>query len=86
MKINTAVCLLSLVLLPACSTTRTTVGNPSMEQRKIAKYASTESAEEPAPPAEGPDDIPANVATDVRRNPGLVPTPVLRQSAASDTP
>ena len=39
MKINTAVCLLSLVLLPACSTTRTSVGNPSMEQRKIAKYA-----------------------------------------------
>jgi len=87
MKINIAVCLLSLVLLPACSkTTRTTAGNPSMQQRKIAKYASTESAEEPAPPAEGPDDIPANVATDVRRNPGLVPTPVLRQSAASDTP
>ena len=50
-----------------------------------AKYASIENAEEPAPPAEGPDDIPA-VPVDVRRNPGLVPTPLLRDSAASSTP
>jgi hypothetical protein len=51
-----------------------------------AKYASIENAEEPAaPPAEGPDDIPA-VPVDVKRNPGLVPTPLLRDSAASSTP
>jgi hypothetical protein len=50
-----------------------------------AKYASIENAEEPAPPAEGPDDIPA-VPVDMKRNPGLVPTPLLRDSAASATP
>jgi len=87
MKVKIASCLLSLVLLPACSTTtRTTAKNPGMEQRMIAKYASTESAEEPAPPAEGPDDIPADMPVDVHRNPGLVPTPLLRVSAASSTP
>jgi hypothetical protein len=82
MKIQIATCLLSLALLPACSTTtQTTAAN----QRMAAKYASTENAEEPAPPAEGPDDIPA-VPVDVKRNPGLVPTPLLRVSAASSTP
>jgi hypothetical protein len=81
MKIQIATCLLSLALLPGCSTTQTTAAN----QRMAAKYASTENAEEPAPPAEGPDDIPA-VPVDVKRNPGLVPTPLLRVSAASSTP
>jgi hypothetical protein len=81
MKIQIATCLLGLALLPACSTTQTTAAN----QRMAAKYASTENAEEPAPPAEGPDDIPA-VPVDVKRNPGLVPTPLLRVSAASSTP
>jgi hypothetical protein len=85
MKIQIATCLLSLALLPACSTTQTTAVNQTSEQRMAAKYASIENAEEPAPPAEGPDDIPA-VPVDVKRNPGLVPTPLLRDSAASSTP
>jgi hypothetical protein len=86
MKIQIATCLLSLALLPACSTTtQTTAANQTSEQRMAAKYASIENAEEPAPPAEGPDDIPA-VPVDMKRNPGLVPTPLLRDSAASSTP
>jgi hypothetical protein len=85
MKIQIATCLLSLALLPACSTTQTTTANQTTEQRMAAKYASIENAEEPAPPAEGPDDVPA-VPVDVKRNPGLVPTPLLRDSAASSTP
>jgi len=86
MKIQIVTSLLSLALLPACSTTtQTTAVNQTGEQRMAAKYASIENAEEPAPPAEGPDDIPA-VPVDVKRNPGLVPTPLLRDSAASSTP
>ncbi|MFZ3374576.1 MAG: hypothetical protein WA183_03395 [Chthoniobacterales bacterium] len=86
MKIQIVTSLLSLSLLSACSTTtQTTTVNQTSEQRMAAKYASIENAEEPAPPAEGPDDIPA-VPVDVKRNPGLVPTPLLRDSAASSTP
>lgn len=85
MKIQIAICLLGLALLPACSTTQSTTANQTSEQRMAAKYASIENDEEPAPPAEGPDDIPA-VPVDMKRNPGLVPTPLLRDSAASSTP
>jgi uncharacterized lipoprotein len=86
MKIEIVTSLLSLALLSACSTTtQTTAVNQTSEQRMAAKYASIENAEEPAPPAEGPDDIPA-VPVNVKRNPGLVPTPLLRDSAASSTP
>jgi len=86
MKIEIVTSLLSLALLSACSTTtQTTAVNQTSEQRMAAKYASIENAEEPAPPAEGPDDIPA-VPVNMKRNPGLVPTPLLRDSAASSTP
>ena len=37
---------------------------------------------EPAPPAEGPEDIPAEGPIDPNRNPGLLPTPLLRGNAA----
>jgi hypothetical protein len=87
MKITIATCLLSLALLPACSTTQTTAQHDTLEQRLTAKYAATETAgEEPAPPAEGPEDIPADAPQDVIHNPTLVPTPLLRVSAASSTP
>lgn len=88
MKIEIALCLLSLALLPACSTTtQTTAQHQTLEQRLTAKYASTDTvAGEPAPPAEGPEDIPADAPQDVNRNPNLVPTPLLRLSAASATP
>lgn len=87
MKIEIAICLLSLALLPACSTTQTTAEHQTLEQRLTAKYASADTvAGEPAPPAEGPEDIPADAPQDVERNPNLVPTPLLRYSAASRTP
>ena len=89
MKIEIAFCLLSLALLPACSTTsQTTAANQSLEQRLMAKYASNATepgavgSEEPAPPAEGPEDVPANGSIDPTHNPGLLPSPLLRQSAA----
>jgi hypothetical protein len=92
MKPQIAVCLLSLALLPACSTTsQTTAEHQTLEQRLNAKYASADTGatapgEEAAPPAEGPEDIPAEAPTSPLRNPSLVPTPSLRVSAASSTP
>jgi hypothetical protein len=38
---------------------------------------------DPAPPAEGPEDVPAEAPVDPNRNPGLLPTPLLRTNAAS---
>jgi hypothetical protein len=87
MKIQIAACLLSLALLPACSTTQMTAQHQTLEQRLTAKYANTDiTATEPAPPAEGPEDIPADAPQDINRNPNLVPSPLLRYSAASATP
>jgi hypothetical protein len=88
MKIQIAACLLSLALLPACSTTTmTTAEHQTLEQRLSAKYASTDTnAAEPAPPAEGPEDVPADAPNNVDRNPNLMPSPLLRYSAASRTP
>jgi hypothetical protein len=90
MKIQIATCLLGLALLPACSTTQTaTAQHQTLEQRLTSKYAAADAstvAGEPAPPAEGPEDIPAEGPQDPERNPKLVPTPLLRYSAASRTP
>jgi hypothetical protein len=86
MKIRIAAALLSLALLPACSTTQTTAQHQTLEQRLMTKYASNDNLAEPAPPAEGPEDIPADAPDDLNRNPSLVPTPLLRSSAASSTP
>jgi hypothetical protein len=88
MKIEIAACLLSLALLPACSTTsQTTAGHQTMEQRLLAKYASNEATTgEPAPPAAGPQDIPAEAPSDPDNNPAMVPSPLLRYWASSRTP
>ena len=92
MKIEIAFCLLSLALLPACSTTSQTTGsNQSLEQRLMAKHSvsATEAGaigEEPAPPAEGPEDVPADAPATVDQNPALMPSPLLRYWAASRTP
>jgi hypothetical protein len=88
MKIQIATCLLGLALLPACSTTNmTTANHQTLEQRLTAKYASAgTNMEEPAPPAEGPEDVPADAPANVDHNPTLVPSPLLRYWASSRTP
>ena len=89
MKIEIAFCLLSAALLSACSSTsQTTAEHQTLEQRLTAKYASndTATAGDPAPPAEGPGDVPADAPTSIDDNPALVPSPALRLSAASSTP
>jgi len=81
-------CLSAATLLGACSTapnaTTANAGHrPTMEQRLMAQtQAVPTSVGEPAPPAEGPEDVPANGSIDPTHNPGLLPSPLLRQSAA----
>jgi len=92
MKVEIALCLFSLAFLPACSTTSQTTGShQTLEQRLNAKYATSATGpgalgEEPAPPAEGPDDVPADAPNNVDHNPALMPSPLLRYWAASRTP
>ncbi len=89
--IKIATSLLALALLSACQTTQT-ANRQTLEQRTLAKrqqnhatYAANTDVE-PPPPAEGPADVPEGPGRDVNRNPALVPSPLLRHSAASDTP
>jgi uncharacterized lipoprotein len=88
MKLQSVVTLLSLAFLAACSTTsQTTAQRQTLEQRLTSKYAATDvNSQEPAPPAEGPEDVPAAGPNDVDRNPVLVPSPLLRYWASSRTP
>ena len=82
--IKIATSLLALSLLAACQSTTATAQRQSaprqnLQQRMLAQTAPTT---EPAPPAEGPEDVPATRAVDPVRNPGLLPTPLLRDNAA----
>jgi hypothetical protein len=77
--------LFALALLAACETT--TPIRPTAEMRPaLAERLAVLNTEEPMPPAEGPEDVPPGRAQDPNRNPGLVPSPLLRYSAASMTP
>ena len=84
-----ATCLLALSVLAACqtapvSTTSNTTGKRQTLQDRMLAQNSTNpyAADEPAPPAEGPEDVPATGTVDPLRNPGLLPTPLLRANAA----
>ena len=77
-----AACLLAVAFLPACETTKTTKRETLREM--TTRYASSESAStlnEPAPPAEGPEDVSADRSMDPTQNPALVPSPLLRTNA-----
>lgn len=84
MMIKIAACLLAVGFLAACTTTTTTTKRETLREM-TARYASNENASanlnEPAPPAEGPEDVPANRRYDLDGNPALVPTPLLRTNA-----
>jgi hypothetical protein len=79
MMIKIAACLLAVGFLAGCETTKTTKRETLREM--TARYASNSTVNEPAPPAEGPEDVPANRPMDPIENPALVPTPLLRQNA-----
>ncbi len=76
--------LLAVTLLAACETTKTTQ-RTTLRQTNAARLAAADTnLNEPAPPAEGPEDIPSEGPRDPMRNPALVPTPLLRDNAAGD--
>lgn len=76
--------LLATAFLAACETTRIT---PSATMKPaLAERLAVLNTDEPMPPAEGPEDVAPGPAQDPNRNPGLVPSPLLRYSAASMTP
>lgn len=81
---------LALALLGACQSTQTaqrqTLEQRTMAQRQNHATYAANSDVEPAPPAEGPADAPEGPGRDPNRNPALVPSPLLRYSAASMTP
>jgi uncharacterized lipoprotein len=79
MMIKIAACLLAVGFLAGCESTKTTKRETLREM--TARYASNSTVNEPAPPAEGPEDVPANRPMDPIENPALVPTPLLRQNA-----
>jgi hypothetical protein len=75
--------LLAVTLLAACETTKTTQ-RTTLREMNATRLASadTTNLNEPAPPAEGPEDVPAEGPRDPIRNPALVPSPLLRDNAA----
>lgn len=85
MIIKIASCILAVGLLSSCANTQVTQQG-TLEERMRQQYASTGTVAEPAPPAEGPEDVPPDRSLDVMRNPALVPSPLLRASAASGSP
>ena len=74
--------LLALTLLAACETTKTTQRTPLREMNASRLASNDTNLNEPAPPAEGPEDIPSEGPRDPARNPALVPSPLLRVNAA----
>jgi hypothetical protein len=77
-----AACLLAVSLLAACETTKT-AQRTTLREMNAARLASADTnLNEPAPPAEGPEDIPGEGPRDPARNPAMVPSPLLRVSAA----
>lgn len=73
--------LLAVTLLASCTTTTTTTQRTTLREMNAARLAAAD-ATDPMPPAEGPEDIPAEGPRDPIRNPALVPSPLLRHNAA----
>jgi hypothetical protein len=74
--------LLAITLLAACETTKTAQRTTLREMNATRLASNDTNLNEPAPPAEGPEDIPAEGPRDPARNPALVPSPLLRVNAA----
>ena len=73
-----------LAFLAACETT--TITPTATMKPALADRLAVLNTDEPMPPAEGPEDVVPGPARDPTHNPGLVPSPLLRDSAASMTP
>ena len=60
---------LALTLLASCETTKTTQRTTLREMNASRLASNDTNLNEPAPPAEGPEDIPAEGPRDPARNP-----------------
>ena len=80
--IKIAACLLTVAFFTACSSTQTAAKRTTLREMYASADASSYNYDEPAPPAEGPEDVPAEGPKDPLRNPALVPSPLLRANAA----
>jgi hypothetical protein len=81
MIIKIASCLLAAAFLCSCASNQ--VAQTGTLEERVRQQAVSTNVSEPPPPAEGPEDLAGDAALDVQRNPGLVPSPLLRESAAS---
>ncbi|HEY2712514.1 MAG TPA: hypothetical protein VGI60_08375 [Chthoniobacterales bacterium] len=79
MKTQLALGLLAAAVLSSCTTVKTTPTSATVTDSKGNAYAANP-VTEPAPPAE--TDIPAEGPADLIANPALMPSPLLRASAA----
>jgi hypothetical protein len=83
MNFKFPICLLTIASLAACQSTTTAKRETLREMN--TRYASNQTAagnlNEPAPPAEGPEDVSPD-GLDPVHNPALLPSPLLRQNAA----
>jgi hypothetical protein len=83
MIIKIAACLLTVAFFTACQSTQTASKRTTLREMYASNTnASSYSADEPAPPAEGPEDAPPERLMDPVKNPALVPSPLLRVNAA----
>jgi hypothetical protein len=83
MIIKIAACLLTVAFFTACQSTQTASKRTTLREMYASNTNATSySVDEPSPPAEGPEDVPSEGPRDPVRNPGLVPSPLLRVSAA----
>ena len=83
MMTKIAACLLTVALCTACTSTQTASKRTTLREMYASNSNATSTSEaDPAPPAEGPEDIPAEGPRDPARNPALVPTPLIRTNAA----
>ena len=76
----------ALVLSSVTGCQTTTITPTAKTKPALADRLAVLNTDEPMPPAEGPEDVAPGPAQDPTRNPGLVPSPLLRYSAASATP
>ena len=73
--------LLALTLLAACQSTQTAAKRTTLREMYASGTNSSYDSTEPAAPAEGPESVGAG-PSDPARNPALVPSPLLRSTAA----
>jgi hypothetical protein len=83
MMTKIAACLLTVALCTACTSTQTASKRTTLREMYASNTdTSSYSGTNPAPPAEGPEDVPGEGPRDPARNPALVPTPLIRTNAA----